>query len=567
MRPAKDLVSLKTWESWSDGIGFARETRGVNGMYYANGIIGTSTDLRPAPTVTNNSLIITATTMAANPAHALYFFEEAVVSTENRAYLYVLASTQNPINSAQIDSRVIKVKLENSGFGNTFEEHATPRANGCNDPWGQPARYQARWYLTRGTPAAATTDTLELTTVGDNVADTWAISTKNAADSADHFVNLNFQVSKSRRTQGFAILTKDANLRTGVWGATFEVGDRDERALGLTTLSGANFALLPQGLYSYNEAAKSGQVFDDFRDWRLVMLHATLKPYKSGLLIAHPSGLYYYTPGNQPVNIGPDAFDSMTGVEPPGGPNDSSGISLQNGRYHGCSIVGDYIYCLFQPRLTGPTLFIMFGAPRKGDPTDIAWQIIGQSLSSITASGAGFPVRANAQFTPCFVSTLGFSESTTNASPVLWMGNTTANIGLVGTRRVNLDNRGTPFRARSEIHQVAATGNAWMSELFFPDPQDLEELIVVTQDMATIAGIADEWRLSLITDGQEWTSGDTDTDAYVASSIKSNGRSVLPVRRHAVHRAMLHVTWAGASSDRVTPCPTIKRVELRGRSV
>ncbi len=565
--PARDLISLHVWEDWSDGVGFVRDERGVNGMYYTNGILGLKGELRPAPVLTSrNTTVSSATTVASNAFHAIYFFEEKIVATADRAYLYALASTPNPIASAQIDSVAHKIKLENTGYGTLFEEHATPQETACNDPWGQPARYQARWYLTRGTTAAATTDTLELTTVGDNVADTWATTTKSAADSADHFVNLNFQVSKSRRTQGFAILVKDANLRTGGWGSTFEVGDRDERALGLTTVAGANFALLPQGLYSYNETAKSGQVFDDFRDWRLTMLHATLKPWKSGILIAHPSGIYWYTPGNPPVNIGPDGFDTMLGIEPPGGPSDALGIALQSGRYHGCSIIGDFIYCLFQPKLDSTTLLIFFGAPRRGDPTNVSWQILGQTAMGAAVSGAGFPVRANAHFTGCYVSTLGYPESSTNATPVLWTGGPSV-AGTLGLRSLNLDNRGTPFRARSEIHQVTASGDAYMSELIFPDPVDLEELIIVTQDMATIGSTVDEWRFSLIVDGREWASGDTDTDAYVSASVRGNGRFVMPVRRHSVHRVMLHVAWVGASASRVTPCPTIKRIELRGRQV
>ena len=45
----KEVVLLKRWEDWSDGIGHLVDEPRVNGMYYASGLLGLRRELRPAP--------------------------------------------------------------------------------------------------------------------------------------------------------------------------------------------------------------------------------------------------------------------------------------------------------------------------------------------------------------------------------------------------------------------------------------------------------------------------------------------------------------------------------------
>ena len=92
-----------------------------------------------------------------------------------------------------------------------------------------------------------------------------------------------------------------------------------------------------------------------------------------------------------------------------------------------------------------------------------------------------------------------------------------------------------------------------MSEIIFPEPVNLTEIVVYTQDMAD----GDEWQLSAYFD-------DEDTDVKFGTPFIGNGKDERKLDLKKVTRFMLHVNWVATStSDRVPP--TIKKIELMGR--
>ena len=119
---------------------------------------------------------------------------------------------------------------------------------------------------------------------------------------------------------------------------------------------------------------------------------------------------------------------------------------------------------------------------------------------------------------------------------------------------IKLDPSASPFHSRADTHKVVLSGNAFMSELIFPEPVDLSELVVYTQDM--LSDDTDEWQMSFIVNA----TGNEENFA----PIVQNGRTAIPLTNKLVHRLTLHVQWVATStSDRVPP--TIAQIELYGK--
>ena len=571
----KDETLLKAWISWEDGIGYLTDAKGINGFYYANAILGLQGELRPAPGLlgANTAGVPSRTPIAFAPtgdgAKAVqYWFEDTVLDgTEVEAYLYAVTNNSPAIGTASIDSSISKLDLRNAAFGAVVTADAITNSN-ADAPLGSPMRYQGLWYVPGGRRVAdaTLTDICQLTTIAVNGgADTWTRSGAGASPTtADHLAMLNFQGTKHLKNSGSSILATNGNaLLDSSWGSYNPVGDKNERALAIQNLADAMFVFNKEGLYSFNDKAQSGLVFSDFKYWRNVMREAAATPFKGGLILGHPTGLQHYTPRSLPVSIGPDARFSSLGLPPPG-----ASTEFQNGRYHGVAIAGDFIYAIYQPTPQGGSGtgsgkgrngLILFGTP-KGliDPTSITWQVIG----NVNLYDKGL-------FSGCHVSTVGFPEVTDQPSPTLWLSSSNAGATAAQLLRMNLDNRATPFRARGETHLIALSGEAWMSELTFPDPVDLQQLVVYTQDMI----LGDEWLFGLLIDGRPVGSAvgpfSNTSEITVGNIIQSNGRNKLEMDVRGTHRVMLHIkytfneTTGGTAAARVPP--TIKRIELWGR--
>jgi hypothetical protein len=605
---AKDEVLLKLWSSWEDGIGYLYDEPGIAGLYYANKILGLRGELRPAPAFlganTDGSpslteIDITPGVSTRSPISGSvtmqYSFEEIPTNlTASEAYFYPIVNNNGVLDGTTIGAAIYKMDLRNSGYGTYLSEGISTDLS--NDPLGSPMRYggdnhagdnRAHWFVPGCRTGASFRDICRLTTVASaGAADTWhrssTIGGGVTATTADHLALLNFQGSKVLRGSGASILATNGNpLHDGDWGSYNPVGDRKERSLALQSLLDAMFVFNKDGIYSFNDKVQSGLVFQDFKYWRTLLRESALVPFKGGLLIGHSSGLQYYQVKNLPVSIGPDARFASLGMGPPGGPTEFS-----NGRYHGVAVAGDFLYTIYQPTPTGGTgvgsgtarnALVLFGTPKNLiDPSDVTWQVIG----NINLSHKGM-------FHGCHVSTLGFPESSDQSSPALWVPSSNSDGTTVTLKRMNLDNRATPYRARSEPHVVVnnstegtSCADAWLSELMFPEPIELTKLVVYTQDMIYAGSNnlgPDCWKFSVIINGapeqSSLISGISSLADIPIGRVNRNGRIEIEMDLQDVHRLMLHVAFQSTISSSApigSPLqtrvpPTIKRIELWGR--
>ena len=114
-----------------------------------------------------------------------------------------------------------------------------------------------------------------------------------------------------------------------------------------------------------------------------------MSAWRSGLIISHPSGLLYYIPGEQPINIGVDSKQGVLKLPP------SGATELHGGRYHSTGVAGDFIYTTYQPVVTSSTALLLVAYPQGDDPTKLTWQSIG----SVTLNAAAlFPVNTSRKF-------------------------------------------------------------------------------------------------------------------------------------------------------------------------
>ena len=395
---------------------------------------------------------------------------------------------------------------------------------------GQPTRYQAFWWL----PTGGSKDPRKLTVAGGDVsADTLASETSGNGD--DHLGNLNGQMIGGINGSGYHILEVDGTPTTDAdWGSFFPVGDKNERPAAISGLGGASFVLTVEGLFSFNSKARSGLVFEDFRSWRNSFDTIPMPAWKGGLLISHPTGLLFYSPGELPVNIGVGAESKAL---PPAGVTE-----FTRGRYMGVHATGEYVWAIYQPDVSSTTVQIQCGYTPSGDPTDLIWQVLGTTTLTDAQHLLG-----------CFVSVQGQPLSTTYSTPVCWFGDGTDLGYLV------LDQQAGPFRARADTHKVNISADAYMSELRFTEPVDLTELVVHTsKDMVS----GDEFQISLLVNG---TGDDIDIGPPVRGSGSRHVRSIDRKKGGKnVTSVVLHVNWTGTSAaDRVPP--VIQSIELYGK--
>ncbi|KKK93338.1 hypothetical protein LCGC14_2693880, partial [marine sediment metagenome] len=390
---------------------------------------------------------------------------------------------------------------------------------------GQPTRYQAFWWL----PTGASKDPRKLTVAaGDVSADTLAAET--SGQGGDHLGTLNGQMVEGADGSGYAILIVDGTPTTDSdWGSYFPVGDKNERPAAMSGLSNLSFVLTVEGLSSFNSKGRSGLVFEDFRSWRNFFDNTPMPAWKGGLLIPHPTGLLWYTPGELPISIGVDS--KSQGIPPPGV------TELTNGRYMGVHATGEYIWAIFQPDINSTAVQIQCGYPQSGQPTELIWQVVATTTLNDAQHLLG-----------CFVSVQGQPLSTTYSTPVLWCGDGVDLAYLI------LDARAGPFRSRADIHKVNVAADAYMSEIIFPEPMDLTKIVVYTQDMAD----GDEWQLSAFYD-------DEDIEVNFGTPFIGNGKDERNLDLKRITRFMLHVKWVATSTSNRVP-PTIKKIELFGRS-
>ena len=507
---------LKLWNDWSAGIGYMRDDGATPGLYNAVGIVGGQNDLRAAQFKNNcdYSAQATATDMAAT-----YFFDENISSTT--AVLYAVC---NRIGSAIAE--IVKIRLDYANFATAVTTDTSSRnvAAKC----GKPARYLGAWYI----PSTASIQKVSAFSVSAD--DTWTAG----GTGGTHLAMINHQLAEVATGSGARILGEYEAPTTGTWGSFFGIGDRDETAADMFAIGGLMFVLKKSGLYSFgtkNGRTVSGMILEDFGRWRASFANLPTAMWKGGTVIPHPAGLLFYTPGEPFTPIGLEARAQIEGVA-------AAGVTeLQVGRYHGCAAAGDYLYTVYQPDPASTAAVILSGYSPGAFPSDIAWQCIG----SLTLAG-----NADDGVHGVHLSALGYPESTNEANPVLWFSDAAS-----GTRNLSyvvLDSRGQPLRGRANTHKVVTSGNAWMSEIFFDEPQELSRVVVYADDMAD----GDEWQVSAVYNS-------TGADIKMGATVIASGRHERLIKRRDVYRLVLHVNFVGTSTASRVP-PTIKRIELWG---
>ncbi len=475
--------------------------------------------------------------------HHFQYFLEAVANTDpSHPFLYAVRGTRRGADGNAITSTVVnKIDLSNADFA-TFEVGGHSLSTTTLGQPGQSAKYQGFWHFPMGNDNRARK--LSIVGTGNVSTDTLdGVATPHAA-GADHFTLLGDQLvghvkegvpgipglpGAGDQDGGVRILKVDGTVITaGDWGSAFPVGDKTERAAGLITLSGATFVLNRDGLYSFNSKGRSGEVFTDLRQWQNPHVNIPMSIWKGGITIPHPSGFLYYVPGELPVPFGVESKRD-TWLIPPSGVTE-----IHSGLYHSSSVVGDFLYAIYQPDLSSTTALVMvaYGTP----PEDVAWQVLG----SITLNDAEY-------MAGIFTATSGRPLISSHVTPTVWFGEG------ADLNYVILDPKAGPFRARADTHRVNISGDSFMSELVFPQPVDLTEIVVYTQDM--LSDSTDEWQLSFIVNA----TGDEENLA----PIVGNGFTAIPLNNKKVHRLTLRVQWVATSAaDRVPP--TIAKIELYG---
>jgi len=438
------------------------------------------------------------------------------------SYLYAMRAGRAGTTAGTME----KIALFNSTFA-TLESGSHALTNLTKA--GQPTRYQGFWWI----PDGDEFDPRKLTVASGAVsADTLATSSAWTSGGADHLGNMNGQMIAGLKDNGYAILAVDGTpTTTADWGSYFTVGDKNERPAAISGLSGLSFVLTVEGLLSFNNSGRSGLIFEDFRSWRNVFDNIPMPSWRGGLLIPHPTGLLYYTPGEIPVNVGIESKSGVGSIPP-------SGVTeLHGGRYMGVHATGDYVWAVYQPLLSSTAALILCGYSKTRDPRNLTWQVVSTTTLQDAQHLLGIFVSAQSQ-----------PNSSTYNTPCAWYGdNDDLSYNI-------LDQRAGPFRSRTDTHKVVTSGNAFLSEITLPEPMDLDKIALVVQDMAA----GDEWQISAIINNDG-------SDINLGAPILGDGWHTRPFgeRGKNVYRIMFHITWVATSSSARVP-PTIRLMELWG---
>ena len=375
--------------------------------------------------------------------HWHYFFEDVATSDSAQPYLYIVRGNVD----GDLGVYATKVDLSNGSFGVAEAlSHSISAPLTIKQHPGQPAKYQGLWYFPSGNDQTHR----ELTTIGSGgiSTDTLTAAAASFVPGAYHLANLNQQlvgaVKDGTNGGGVRILIIDGAPRTAAnWGSVFQVGDKAVRPAGLRSLSNLTFVMNIEGLYSFNNKGRSGLVFEDFREWQNSLTNIPVSAYRGGLLIPHPSGLLYYVPGEEPIDVGLNRRLEASAI-PPNGLTE-----IHSGRYHSTTIAGKYIYANYQLSPDGLDSLLVVGYPSNpNNPVDLTWQGLG-----------GAALQARGYMMGVGVSVNGNPIASTYSTPTVWFsrdGNPTYAI---------LDPQASPFRSRADTHKVNVSADAYMSEI------------------------------------------------------------------------------------------------------
>ncbi|KKL82747.1 hypothetical protein LCGC14_1981670, partial [marine sediment metagenome] len=465
--------------------------------------------------------------------HFHYFLEDVATADSTQPYLYAVRGNSD----GDLGVYATKVDLSNGSFGTIgAQSHTITAPLTIKNHPGQPAKYQGLWYFPSGNDQTHR----ELTVIGSGAVstDTLTAAAASFAPGADHLANLNHQlvsaVKDGTNSGGVRILAVDGAPRTAAnWGSVFQAGDKSVRPAGLRSLAGLTFVMNTEGLYSFNNKGRSGLVFEDFREWQNSLTNIPVSAYSGGLLIPHPSGLLFYVPGEEPVDVGLNRRLEASAIPP------SGATEIHSGRYHSTTVVGKFTYAIYQLDPSSTSSLLVVGYPSNpSNPLDLIWQALGV----VTVQARGYMMGVG-------VALNGRPLSSDYVTPTVWLHSGEDLSYMV------LDPRASPFRSRTDTHKVTLAADADMSELRFTEPVDLTGVVVHTsRDMVS----GDEFQISIIVNGAASSSN-------VGSPVRGSGtRHERTIDRTTkVTSLALHVNWTATSTaDRVPPA--IQSIELYG---
>ena len=448
-------------------------------------------------------------------------------SSPGPSYLYAQRGKKSGSSSTV---KVNKLSLAKDDFANL--ETGTHDLTPLTVP-GQPVRYAASadtkafWWFPMGDNQKAR----RLQTIGTGAVSNDTLDATGTALGADHFANQGNQAisllqHSSNDDGGVRILSVDGDIGTEAdWGPPFALGDRTIRSAGVSGLAALSWAITNEGLFSFTNKGRARLVFEDFRAWRGMFDNIPMVPLLGGMLIPHPTGLLWFTPGELPINVGMEAKGGQSSLPL------VAAAELRGGRFMGTHAAGGFVWAIYQPDINSTSVLVLCAYPTANDPRDLTWQSVGTTTLADTQHLLGIFVTAQSKPVSALFNT-----------PVAWFGDDDDLSYIV------LDQRASPFRARGDTHKIVTSAQAYFSELVFAEPTDLTALVVTTDDMAD----GDYWTLSFITEG-----GKESNVGYA----RADGRTVMKVDRHSVHRLVVRAQFTGTSTaDRVPP--SIKRVEL-----
>lgn len=547
---AKDILISSLGVAYPTGASFVTDPRASTA--------GTTSFLDDGSSLLG-SQFRTATTVDA--CHLNRAFEAYAESTSSKVpYLYAQTAK---LSSEQVYPLMQKVSMSNTDFGTMYGYHqicsVEPLQGGAQNsrygqghPPGQCARYRGDIWIPMGTSYSHFR--LDAVKTGNASQDTVATGTGPDELGGQHLISMwRDQIALYRahslgsgaggggyyggggsggESPGTYLLipgSTDPQDSTH-WGSAFPTGDSFTDALCMAVLEGLCYVYKEDGLYTFNDASISKLVFRELGQWNIHINGASIDAWKGTLLVPTPSNLLLFEPGGVPTPIGIGSQVESMRMTPKGV------TQLIGGVYHSVRTIGDYIYAIYQPDISSTTVHILCGYSPTGDPTSVVWQSLG-TFTLIDASA----------FLDIFVSRTSQPISANYPTPCVWFGKDTAFNYYV------LDQRGGPFRLRADTHKTVQSGTAYMSELVFPEPVSLDELVVYAQDM----GANDEFQLSVIVNGDG-------NEINLGSPIKASGRSTRPLRSYDyVTRLTVGLTFTTTDTSSRVP-PNISQMELYG---
>lgn len=429
---------LKVWESFEDGAGFPWDNQKNNGYYGIQaagdaGFVSDNIALRVPPLETVVASVFTS------GYTCRYSFQ--VADSGGTLYTYYLSDNGTHGKMTKIET----VALTDRGTVTTN--------NVC---WGHPTYYRGKWYMTGTNNHADAKLMYELTTVGVGAIAGDTLTPGDADSGYGHLAMIGHQMCKVSPTLGVSILTTDASATLDAnWGSYFPCGDSYDDVQGTAGLSGLTFVLRNRGLYTFNDRGRAGLVAEDFAIWQEANQanYWGMAPWKGGLVFTHPTGVYYYYPGNPPIPIflpnhprGVDFLWDVDTIEP-----------------RGIAAIGDFLYLVVYDSYNSDA-YLMCGQAKGGNPTDVKWDVLQYLLGN-----------ANNCTPVISVANSMMGESRTRLS---YMSSST------GLGWMPLNDFGGPVLSSGASGYNGETGaTCYLSGLSFPKPVRLTRLVVQTIDM------------------------------------------------------------------------------------